>query len=120
MRPHKRVLMCINEPSITKILTLIIQKEFGHVYELSIKEISYIDAFLAEAQRQTADLYVLLLNNMFYSDVRLCRDHQGVDSRLAVIAELRQSYQKPVIALTGLPNRYTEENTIEAGASCYL
>ena len=49
--------------------------------------------------------------------MKLCSEKRGVDTRLAVITQLRQSYQKPVIALTGVPLRYTEENTKEAGAS---
>jgi CheY-like chemotaxis protein len=112
--------MCINEPSITKLVTLLIEKEFGHKYELFITEICYIDKFLAQAQRETFDLFILLLNNMFYSEVRFRPQPRGVDARLDVIAKLKQSYHRPVIALTGLPDRYTEENTKAAGASFRL
>lgn len=117
MLTYKRVLMCINEPGITEVLTLTLEKEFAHKYDLSIAETRYIDKLLAHAQKEAIDLFILLLNNMVYSDVKLCPAKRGADFRLDVIAQLRRSYQKPVIALTGLPLRYTEQNTKEAGAS---
>ena len=54
---------------------------------------------------------------MFFSDVKLYPTTRGADFRLDVIAQTEGLNQKPVIALTGLPQRYTEQDTKEVGAS---
>ena len=118
--PHKSVLTCINEPGITEVVTRCLQSEFANQYALSVAESRYIDKFLALAQSATPDLFILLLNNMFYSDEKFYSENRSSDVRLNVIAQLKDSYQKPVIAMTGLPGIYTEDNTRKAGASFYF
>src|SRR5574341_626152 len=118
MRPQKRVRMCINEPDITKVMTRCLQSEFANKYDLSITETPYVGKLLAQAQSEGVDLFILLLNNMRLSDVPFSYfgDKNWVESVLAVITQLRQAYQKPVIAMTGYPG-WTEDKTKEAGAS---
>jgi len=123
MLPQKRVLMAINEPDITKILTLSLKKYFGQKYDLSIAETPYAGRLLALAQRETADLFILLLNNMFYSDIPSLLEKNRVESGLAVITYLKETYQKPVIAMTGwypYEGSWTVANTKQAGASFLL
>ena len=119
MRPQKRVLMSINEPDITKLLIFMFEKWFGQQYDLSIAETPYAGQLLTLAQREPIDLFVLLLNNMFYSDIADLEEKNRVQSGLAVIAQLKQTYQKPVITMTGWPpseDTWTQENTKQAGA----
>ena len=56
---------------------------------------------------------------MFYSDIADLEEKNRVQSGLAVIAQLKQTYQKPVITMTGWPpseDTWTQENTKQAGA----
>jgi hypothetical protein len=119
-RPQKRVLMSINEPDITKVLTLTLQKEFGQRYDLAVTETPYAGKLLTLAQSGPADLFILLLNNMFCSDIPHLFGKNRVESALRVITHLKQTHNKPVIAMTGWPpseDTWTEENTKQAGAS---
>jgi hypothetical protein len=118
--------MCINEPDITKVLILSLQKEFGQKYDLSIAESCYIDTFLAQAESEAVDLFILLLNNMIHSpDFKFCGDknRNPVERQFDIITHLKHTYQKPVIAMTGWPlsaDSWNEENTKRAGASVLL
>ena len=96
------------------------EKWFVHQYDLAITETPYAAKLLDLAQREAADLFVLLLNNMFYSDISHLMEKNRVECGLAVIAQLNQTYHKPVIAMTGWPpseDTWTEDNTRQAGAS---
>ena len=120
MRPQKRVLLSINEPTFTKGVTLLLEDEFAQKYDLSITDTSYAGKLLALAQTEKADLFILLLNNMLCSDIPHFLEKNRVEFTLAVITHLRQTYHKPVIAMTGRPpadDTWTEENTNRAGAS---
>lgn len=120
MRPQKRVLLSINEPAITKRVILSLEKEFAQKYDLSITETPYAGKLLALAQTESADLFILLLNNMLCSDIPHFLEKNRVESTLAVITNLRQTYHKTVIAMTGRPpaeDTWTAENTNRAGAS---
>jgi len=62
------------------------------------------------------------LNNMFYSYAHVTLDEKKnrIQHLLKVISCLKQTSQKPVIAMTEWPlspNLWNEENTKEAGAS---
>src|SRR5215831_2976318 len=125
MRPQKRVLTCINDLDAAKVMGLLLQKWFAEQYDLSVTEARYIDKLLAQAEGETVDLFILLLNNMFYSDSKLCPEssRNGIESRLEINTRLKQTYHKPVIAMTGWPlsvDSWNEENTKQAGASFLL
>lgn len=124
MRPQKRVLMSINEPTITKVITLTLKKEFADTYDLSIAEIPSVAKLLVQAQREGVDLFILLLNNMHTSEVQFLDGKKNwFEARLEVITHLRQTYRRPVIAMTGwYPGdaSRTEEIIKEAGASFFL
>jgi hypothetical protein len=120
MRPQKRVLLSINEPAFTKGVTLLLEGEFAKKYDLSITETPYAGKLLTLAQTETADLFILLLNNMLCSDIPHFLEKNRVESTFAVITHLRQTYHKPVIVMTGWPqtdDTWTEETTNRAGAS---
>jgi CheY-like chemotaxis protein len=120
MRPQKRVLLSINEPTFTKSITLLLEDEFAQKYDLAITGTPYAGKLLALAQTEKADLVILLLNNMLCSDIPHFLEKNRMESTLAVITHLRQTYHKPVIAMTGRPpaeDTWTEENTKRAGAS---
>ena len=112
--------MCINEPDITKVVTRCLEIEFANKYDLSIIETPYVEELLAQAQGQGVDLFILLLNNMRLSDLPFLDDkRRWGEAMLEVVTHLRQTYHKPVIALTGLL-WWTEEEMKEAGASCLI
>lgn len=119
MRPQKRVLLSINEPTFTNAITLLLKDEFAEKYDLSITETPYAGKLLALAQTEPADLFIILLNNMLCSDMPHFLEKNRVEATLAVITHLTQTYHKPVIAMTGHPE-WTEENTSRAGASFLL
>lgn len=119
MRPKKRVLLSIAEPNIAKIIDLILQKGLSDTYDLSIQENPYVAQLLAQPQREPADLFILLLNNLMCSGVPLLREKNKAEAGPAIIAHLRDTYQKPVIAMMGwLPEdgAWSEENLKRAGA----
>jgi len=124
MRPQKRVLMSINEPGITKVITLTLQKEFSNTYNLSVAETPHVAKLLAHAQREAVDLFILLLNNVDLSDVPFLNEKKNwLEARSAIITHLRQTYHKPVIALAGwYPGEVsrTEETFKQAGASFFF
>jgi CheY-like chemotaxis protein len=123
MRPQKRILTCINEPDLTRYVSLCLQNEFAQQYELSVREAHHIDNLLAKSESDPPDLFILLLNNMFYSYSHI--RHRGekkhrIKHLLEVITRLKETSRKPVIALTAWPqspDSWNEENTKQAGAS---
>jgi len=91
MRPQKRVLLSINEPAITKGITLFLEDEFAQKYDLSITETPYGGKLLTLAQTETADLFILLLNNMLCSDIPHFFEKNRVEFTLEVITHLRHT-----------------------------
>jgi CheY-like chemotaxis protein len=90
--------------------------EFANKYDLSIAETPYVSKLLAQAQREAVDLFILLLNNMRLSDLPFPDNKKRWgEAMLEVLAHLRQTYHKPVIAMTGLP-MWKEEEIKRAGA----
>jgi len=116
MRPQKRVLLSTHEETFTNAITLLLEDEFAEKYDLSITETPYAGKLLALAQTEPADLFILILNNMLCADLPHFLEKNRVECTLAVITHLRQTYHKPVIAITG-HSQWTEENTSRAGAS---
>jgi len=124
--------MSINEPYITRVITLTLQKAFAGTDDRSIAETPYVAKLLVQAQHDVVDLFILLLNNMRLSGVTFLPEKQawgdvvdlfilllnnmrlsGVtflpekkpwgEALLEVITHLRDTYHKPVIGLPGLP-----------------
>jgi CheY-like chemotaxis protein len=123
MRPQKRVLISINEPNITKVITLTLEKEFSNTYDLCISETPYVAKLLAQAQHEAVDLFILLLNNMRLSDVPFLHEKKPWGEAMwEVVRHLRQTYHKPVIAMTGLPpiDTWEEEIMKQSGLSFFF
>jgi hypothetical protein len=83
-----------------------------------------IDKLLAKGESDPPDLFILLLNNMFYSYSHgRSSGHEKknrIEHLLEVITRLRQKCRKPVIAMTGWPaarDSWNKENTKQAGAN---
>ena len=117
--------MSISEPAVLKLVTRKLEKEFCQKYDLSISETPYIDKLLTLAATEPFDLFILILNNMRYSDTQFCEEKgvNVVDARLELITYLHRTYHKPVIAMTGwtpTEDSWTEENTKQAGASFFF
>jgi hypothetical protein len=122
MRPQKHVLICINHPGIACFVRSCLHNEFAQQYDMFVREAHSIDSLLAKGECDPPDLFILLLNNMFYSYSHVTADEKKnrIQHLLKVIACLKQTSQKPVIAMTEwplAPNLWNEENTKEAEAS---
>jgi hypothetical protein len=105
--------MCINEPVLTQVITLMLEKEFANTYDLHITETPYVVKLIVQAQKEAADLFVLLLNNMRLSGVPFIDDKTTWGEAMwEVVKHLKQTYHKPVIAMTGLPPIDTGEDEI--------
>ena len=124
VRPRRHVLTCINAPDIARVVTSCLHNEFAQQYDVSVREIHSIDQLLAKSESDPPDLFILLLNNMFYSYSH--NRHRGDEKKhrithlLEVISRLKQTSRKPVIAMTEWPlspGSWNKENTKEAGAS---
>jgi CheY-like chemotaxis protein len=124
MLPQKRVLTCINEPTIANFVSSCLQKEFAQQYDVSVKEAHSIDRLLAKGESDPPDLFILLLDNMFYSYSHCSASRHAKKNRiehlLEVITRLRQKCRKPVIAMTEWlagADSWNEENTKQAGVN---
>jgi len=114
--------MSIAESNIEKVLTFTIQKELGNKFDLSIIEISNVGQLLFHATKEPVDLFILLLNNMRFSDTTAFRETQRW-APLEVVSHLRKTYGKPLIVLTGYwPGELSraEEEAKQAGASYFF
>ena len=127
MRSQKRVLTCINEPGIARFVTSCLQYEFAQQYDLCVKETHFIDKLLAKGGSDPPDLFILLLNNMFYSYSH--QRHRGeektnrIEHLLKIITRLKQTSHNPVIVMTEWPispDSWNEENTKQAGANFFF
>src|SRR5262245_39456732 len=94
------VLMSINESDISKAVSQVIQREIGNNYDLSITEIPSVGQLLSHAKNYPSDLFILLLNNLQFSDTPLFRETPRW-LPLEVVSHLKVTYGKPLIALTG-------------------
>jgi CheY-like chemotaxis protein len=124
MRPQKHVLTCINAPDIARVVSSCLHNELAQQYDVSVTEVHFIDTLLTKGENDPPDLFILLLNNMFYSYSH--GRHRGDEKRnriahlLEVISRLKQASHTPVIAMTGWPmspDSWNEENTKQAGAN---
>jgi hypothetical protein len=110
--------MSIADPDISEHLSNVIQKELGDEIDLSIVEYPQVGQFLSHAERSPIDLFILLLNNMQFTDT-ISFNTTSRWPPLEVISHLRETYGRPIIALIGSLGA-SEEEAKQAGATYFF
>jgi len=67
MLPQEHILACINEPDVARFVSSCLHNELAQQYDLSVSDAHSIDKLLTRGESDPPDLFILLLNNMFYS-----------------------------------------------------
>lgn len=116
-----RVLIGNFEPNFDHMLSVIITKPLGGKYDLSVVTARDGDEVLKLAKKHSFDIFVLWLNNIIFRK-RNFTFEERIENVLQIIAQLRATYEKPVIAMSTLwaeDSPYVKRAKV-AGVSCYL
>jgi hypothetical protein len=117
-RRKVHILMSIAEPDICGSIASTIHKGLGNKFDVSIVEYARVDQLLSHAENSPVDLFILLLNNMQFIDPPPFRETRRW-LPLEVVSHVRETYGKPVIALSG-SSRVEAEEAKQAGANFFF
>jgi DNA-binding NarL/FixJ family response regulator len=95
------VLMGINEPEMSGLITEILQTHFGRDYLLRLTEASNAWTLLEQARLQRPDLFIIVLNNLHFSEETPCVPEQRIELVTGFLKHLKETYRRPVIVLSG-------------------
>jgi len=93
-----RVLMCDDQKDLTDLFSTFINEATGNKYDLKIKSSPYADELLELTENGTFDIFILILNNIVFTG------GSRIEKALQLVTHLRETYQKPIIALAGWPD----------------
>ncbi len=103
-RREVRVLMGINEPAMTALITEILQTHFGRNYLLRVTEAPNAWTLLEEARIQSPDLFIVVLNNLRFLEETPRSPEKRIEMVIGFLKHLKEAYGSPVIALAGWPD----------------
>ena len=117
-----RISISTAEPNISSMLAGYMEKELAHKFDLSITDHVTVGQLLSHAEASPIDLFILMLNNLRFTDTPLFRNTPHWQP-FEVVSYLKVQYGKPVIALAGSwPEsvKNIEEESKQAGASVFF
>jgi hypothetical protein len=95
------ILMSINEPDISRVLSIMMRNRLSSSFKLKIADVSLTSEILARARTQTIGLFVLLLNNLRIDRAVAPRASSSTWPPLQFLMDLKEEFTQPIIALTG-------------------
>jgi CheY-like chemotaxis protein len=98
-----RVLMCDDQKDFTDFFSTLINEATGNKYDLKIKSSPYADELLEFTENGTFDIFILILNNIIFPSGNF-PDENCIKKALQFVTHLRETYQRPIIALAGWPD----------------
>lgn len=102
------------------IFTDIINDVIGDKYDLKIKCSSYADELLQLAENGVSDIFILILNNMYFRHMNFSV-LERVENSFQIITQISAKYGRPVIALAGWPHDSSVATRAKlAGANFYF
>ena len=115
-----RILIGNLDNNITAFLSTCIRDAIKDKYDLELKSTAHVDELLELAKGKSFDLSILVLNNIIFPSDNLPVEKR-IERSLEVIAHLKTTYRKPIIAITGWPDDPSfDERAKHAGASFFF
>jgi CheY-like chemotaxis protein len=120
-RRQIRVLIGNNEPNFDHLLSAIIRGRLGYKYDISFMSVSTGDRLLKLAESHPFDIFILIPNNIIFPQNNLTLEERS-EKLLKIIAHLRATYGKPVMAISAFWTKDTPfaKKARLAGVSSYL
>jgi CheY-like chemotaxis protein len=116
-----RVLIGSFEPNFDYMFSTIIRRRLGGEYELSFMTAGYGEDLLKLAEEHSFDIFILVTNNILFKRKNVTIKDRG-RKVLEIIAHLRATYEKPIIAASAFWTKDTPfaKGARNTGVSCYL
>ena len=121
-RRKVHISISMDEPEIRSMLAVNIEKELTSKFDLSIAKHVTVGQLLSHAKCSPIDLFIVMLNNLRFTDTPLFRNTPRWRP-FEVVSYLQVEYGKPVIALAAsCPEnvKNIEEESKQAGASVFF
>ena len=99
-KPQLRVLIGNFEESMNDIFAEVIKEVIKSKYDLKVRLSFYGEEILELAENGAIDIFVLIMNNIRFSGVDSVGDR--LVNSLQLITQIKMTYGRPVIALSGL------------------
>jgi len=121
VKREMRVLTGNIEPNFDHMLSVIITKRLGGEYELCFMTAGYGEDLLRLTEEHSFDIFILVTNNILFKRKNVTIKDRG-RKVLEIIAHLRATYGKPIIAASAFWTKDTSfaKRARNAGVSCYL
>ncbi len=84
-----------------------------------IKSTEYADELLGFAKECPYDLFILMLNNIYFSS-KTEAVYERIEKSWDIISDLRNQYKKPIIAFTLIDDPIMQRKARKAGVSYFL
>jgi CheY-like chemotaxis protein len=116
-----RMLIGNIEPNFDHMLSVIIRRRLGNKYDMSFMSVSTGDRLWKLAESHPFDIFILIPNNIIFPRINLTLKERG-EKLLKIIAHLRATYGKPVMAMSAFWTKDTSfaKKARLAGVSSYL
>ena len=88
------------EPMFIDIFSDVIKEVIKDKYDLKLGSSSYGEEIMELAENDAIDIFILIMNNIRFSDVNSVGDR--LVNSLQLITQIKTTYGRPVIALSGL------------------
>jgi len=113
-RPRLLIVLGINEEIIQDFVTEIIQDMLSQEYDLEFISVDWGDFVYEISQHRKVDLYVFLLNNLWYLTDSFSGE-TNAERSISLIRALKSESETPIIAFSGVANAVSR--ALPAGAN---
>ncbi len=93
------------DDTLTDILSGFIKKVIKDRYDLKLRSFFYGEELLEFAENGAVDLFILILNNIRFRP--FCPPQERMEKSLQLINQIKRTYGRPVIVLSGLGENYS-------------
>jgi len=113
-RPRLVIVLGINEEIIQDFVIEIIEDMLSEEYDLQFISVDYGEFVYEISQHRNVDLYVFLLNNLWYTSDAFSGE-TNAEKSISLIRALKSESETPIIAFSGVANAVSR--ALPAGAN---
>ncbi len=113
----KVIIGCSDEDGISEYLSDLANEASDNKYDLRFFISYYSDEILELADREAIDIFILILNNIDCFDYSI---RERMENSLELITQIKSTYERPVIALSGWTEDFSQIERVEMIADFFF
>jgi DNA-binding NarL/FixJ family response regulator len=111
------IIGCCDDDGISEYLSDLVKEASKNKYDLKVFISFYSEEILELADREAIDIFILILNNIDCFDYPI---RERMENSLELITQIKSTYERPVIALSGWTEDFTQIERVELIADFFF